>query len=224
MLDRLMHPGTCIMPFQWIIEHQAKAYQANSADYDWRKLNIRFFDGEQEIYRQEIVHELSEETRKSNKKWDRDFKALFRVARPAFQKLFETEERPSLKAVTDHLMSGGGAYLSIGDGLMERATKVLPPEIVVKDFIDRCEPFKALLLALVFSQYDLCIRDPRKASLGKAGRYDMFSAVYLPYCGAFVTNDPGQWKALTAVANLAACEAEILMYADFKARLLGLCD
>jgi len=167
---------------------------------------------------------LSEETRKSNRKWDRDFKAMFRAVKPAFQKVFETEQRPSLKAVIEHLTSGGGAYLSIGAGLMERATKVLPPESKVKDFIDRCEPFKALLIALAFSQYDMCIRDPRKPSLGKAGRHDMFSAVYLPYCRVFVTNDPGQWKALTVVANLMGCEAQILMYADFKAGLFGLSD
>ena len=222
VLDKLMHPGTCIKPFQWIIEHQAKAYQQSKVAYDWRKLDVRFYAGEQEIYRQEIVHKLSEETRTSNKKWDRDFWGMFRAARPAFQKLFETEERPSLRAVTEHLMSGGGAYLSIGAGLIERATKVRPPESEVRDLIDRCEPLKALLVALCFSQYDICIRDPRKPSLGKAGRYDMFSAVYLPYCREFVTNDPGQWKALTAVAELMNREMPILMYDEFRAGLIGI--
>ena len=222
ILDRLLHPGHCIMPFQWIIEHQAKAYQKDADGYEWRKLNVRFSEGEEEIFRQKIIHEMSEETRTSNKKWDRDFREMFRSARPAFQKLFETEGRPSLKVVTEHLMSGGGAYLSIGAGLMERATTVLPLEAGVKDFIERCPPFKALLLSLCFSQYDMCIRDPRMPSLGKAGRYDMFSAVYLPYCMVFVTNDPGQCKALTAVTDLMAQEISILMYDAFKAGLFGL--
>lgn len=106
--------------------------------------------------------------------------------------------------------------------MMERATTVLPLEAEVRDFIERCPPFKALLLSLCFSQYDMCIRDPRKLSLGKAGRHDMFSAVYLPYCMVFVTNDPGQWKALTAVADLMAQEMSILMYDEFKAGLFGL--
>src|SRR5207302_7233896 len=98
---------------------------------------------------------------------------------------------------------------SIGAGLMERATKVLPSNSEVQEFIEKCPPFKALLVALCFSQYDMCIRDHRKPSLGKAGRYDMFSAVYLPYCREFVTNDPGQCKALIAVAGLMGSEAEI---------------
>lgn len=223
LLDRLLHPGNCMMPFQWIIEHQAKAYVQDKSGYDWRKLNVRFFAGEQEIFRQEIIHELGDEARASNKRWDRDFRAIFSTAKPAFQKLFEGgKERPSLQAVTEHLMSGGGAYLTIAAGLMERVTKTQPPESEVKDFIERCPPFEALLVALCLSQYDRCIRGENAPSLGKAGRYDMYSAVYLPYCRAFVTNDEGQWKALAAVADLMGREMDILMYDDFKKQLFGL--
>ena len=105
---------------------------------------------------------------------------------------------------------------------MERATGTRPAEAEVKDFVERCPPFKALLVALCFSQYDRCIRGEREPSLGRAGRYDMFSAVYLAYCSAFVTRDEGQWKALTAVAELIGRETAILLYDDFKARLFGL--
>lgn len=224
ILDRLLHPGHCVMPFQWIIEHQAEAYHKDPKGYEWRNLNVRFFDGEQEIFRQEVVHELSDETRTRNRQWDKDFRVIFSNAKPAFQKIFEerNEARPSLRAVTEHLMADGGAYLTIGAGLMERATGTRPDEAAVKDFIERCPPFKALLIALCFSQYDRCIRGEHEPSLGKAGRYDMFSAVYLPYCRFFVTNDEGQCKALRAVAELMDGEMEILMYAEFKAKLFGL--
>lgn len=50
----------------------------------------------------------------------------------------------------------------------------------------------------------------------------MFSAVYLPYCKVFVTNDEGQLKALTAVAELMRREISIVMYDDFKSGLFGL--
>jgi hypothetical protein len=81
---------------------------------------------------------------------------------------------------------------------------------------------KALLLALCFSQYDRCIREERQESLGRAGRLDVFSSVYLSYCRVFVTNDDGQCKALKAVAELMGREVEILMYEEFKAKLFGL--
>jgi hypothetical protein len=135
--------------------------------YEWRNLNVRFAEGEQEISRQDIIHSLSAETRESNRKWDREFRGIFSDAKPAFQKLFEDpgEKRPPLKAVVEHLMAGGGAYLTIGAGLMGRASGKEPTEEAVKDLIERCPPFKALLIALCFSQYDRCIRGEREPSL-----------------------------------------------------------
>ena len=163
VLNRLLHCGNCIMPFQWIIGEQAKAYQRDPAAYEWRNLNVRFFEGEQEIFRQEIVHSVSDETRASHRKWDRDFKSIFATAKPAFQKIFERRsgKRPSLREVTDILLSEGGAHLTIGACLVERATGTRPREAEVKDFVERCPPFKALLVALCFSQYDRCIRGER---------------------------------------------------------------
>ena len=50
----------------------------------------------------------------------------------------------------------------------------------------------------------------------------MCSAVYLAYCGVFVTNDEGQWKALRTVADLISRDVDVLMYNEFKSRLFGL--
>jgi hypothetical protein len=58
-------------------------------------------------------------------------------------------------------------------------------------------------------------------SLGKAGRNDMFSAVYLPYCKVFVTDDKGHNKAMKAVAELAGLDCIVLTYEEFKAGLVG---
>ena len=92
----------------------------------------------------------------------------------------------------------------------------------MQGFTERCLPFKALLVALCFSQYDRCIRDERQESLGQAGWLDMFSAAYLPYCKVFVTNDEGQRKALKSVAEMIGREMDVLMYSEFKDRLFGL--
>ena len=34
VVKRLLAHGNCVMPFNWIIEEQAKAYQCDSAGYD----------------------------------------------------------------------------------------------------------------------------------------------------------------------------------------------
>jgi hypothetical protein len=223
LLKRLLGCGKCILPFHWIIEAHAKEYQADQGAYEWRKLNVRFPQAENEIARQEIVHSVSDETRAHNQQTNRSYLEIFRKAKPAFDKIFEgRKERPTLKEVTEHLLAEGGAHLVIGADLVERATKTRPTEAEVKDFVKRCDPFRALLVTLCFSQYDLCIRGENVESLGKAGRLDMFSAVYTPYCAVFVTNDEGQCKAITEVARLAGLDPSVVMYPAFKESLFGL--
>jgi hypothetical protein len=220
---RLLTSGNCVMPFQWIVEEQAKAYQRDPSGYDWKTLKVRFKEGESEIARQEIIHSLSQETRANQKAWEKQFQHIYRDAKPAFQALFDASTtRPSLREVTDKLLAEGGAHLAIGADLIEKATGTRPSEADTKDFMERCPPFKALLIALCVAQYDRCIRSEREQSLGKAGRVDMLSAVYLPYCRTYVTNDEGQCKALNAVAALMAAEVSVVLYEDFRKQLFGL--
>ena len=211
------------MPFNWIIEKHAKVYQRDPSAYDWRNVNVRFVAAEQEIAREEYVHTLGDETKRENRKAEKEFRAIFTKARPAFDKIFQSgRERPSLEEVTKVLVAEGGAHFEIAADLFERATGKRPPNSGIKDFVERCPPFKALIMALCFSQYDICIRGDNVESLGKAGRVDMFSAVFLPYSKIFVTRDEGQNKALTAVAKLMELETSVVMYEEFKSNLFGL--
>jgi hypothetical protein len=54
----------------------------------------------------------------------------------------------------------------------------------------------------------------------KAGRLDLFSAAYLPYCDRFVTDDAGQYKALRLVADEARLPTDVCTYTDFRRGLL----
>lgn len=224
LLERLLKFGECVNPFHVIIEDQAKVYLADRDAYQWRDVDVRFVGAEREIVAQEIIHEVSEQTREKLRQWDKDFKRIFSNAKPAFQKLFESRsgERPSLQSVTERLLSEGGAHREIAADLFKRGTGTRLSQEQVQDFTERCLPFKALLVSLCFSQYDRCIRDERQESLGKAGRLDMFSAVYLAYCKVFVTNDDGQRKALSTVAYMIGRDMDVLMYNEFKDRLFGL--
>jgi hypothetical protein len=223
IIERLLKFGMCVNPFHVIIERQGKAYLADRSGYEWRRVNVRFPEAEGEVVRQEVIHLASEETREALRKWDKDFRAIFSNARPAFQKLFDNRsgQRPSLQEVTDRMLGEGGAHRDIAINLFERGTGKRLSEAEVQDFTQRCLPFKALLIALCFSQYDRCIRDEREESLGKAGRLDMFSAVYLAYCKLFVTNDEGQCKALKTVAGMIGKDTEVVLYSQFKAKLFG---
>lgn len=215
--------GHCTMPFDWLLEQQAKAYQKDPANFNWRALDIALRAGDEEIAREEFVHTLSEQTRKDMEQWDSDFEKIFKRARPAFEKIFNTDkQRPSVEAVAGKLLGEGGAHLEIGADLIERATNRRPTEQETMDFMERCPSFKALLYALCVAQYDRCIRAERQEWIGKAGRVDMFSAAYLPYCSAYVTNDKGQAKALAKVVELAGLETEVKKYEVFKEQLFGI--
>jgi hypothetical protein len=223
VVKRLLAHGNCIMPFNWIIEEQAKVYQRDSVRYDWKRLNVRVPAAEEEVARQEFMHSMSEQTRREMKEWGKQYLNIFRDAKPAFQSLFVSgQTRPSVREVTEKLMGKGGAHLEIGVGLFERAAGTRPTSTQMQEFIERCPPFRALLVALCFTQYDRCIREERQESLGKAGRNDMFSAVYLPYCKIFVTDDDGQCKAMKVVADLTGIDTAVLMYEEFKSGLVGL--
>lgn len=224
LMKRLLSAGNCLMPFNWIIEEQAKSYVRDPSTYEWKRLDVRLRMGEEEIVRQKFIHSLSDETLVNQKDWEKGFKTIFENARPSFQRIFENEAglRPSLQKVTGILLGDGGAHLSIGSGLVERATGMGLEEAQVKNFVERCPPFKALLVALCVAQYDRCIRGEGDPSLGKAGRNDMFSAVYLSYCGVFVTNDRGQCKGLTAVAYLMPWQVSVVLYSDFRSQLIRL--
>ncbi len=222
--ERLLKFGMCLLPFHVIVEEQANAYLANHRDYDWRDVNVRFCEAEGEVVRQKIIHQISTETLETQRKWDKEFNELFSGAKQAIQRVFEVRPamRPSLTELCKQLLGAGGAYREMAINIFERRTGTRLSQENIHDFVDRCPPFKSLLIAICFTQYDRCFRDVRHASLGKAGRVDMFSAVYLPYCGVFVTNDEGQHKAMKSVTEMTGGQTEVLIYGEFRERLFGI--
>lgn len=224
LLKRLLSCGHCIQPFHWIVREHAKAFLIDPTNYRWTTLDVGFPACEEEVSRQEIIHCVSDATRCSNKEHNKAFLEIFREARPALQRIIADGigSRPSLEDVSARFLDAGGAVLAIGAGIMERSTGVRPEKTDVTVFMERCPPFKALLGALCVIEFDLCIRAEGKPSLGNAGRLDMFSAVYLPYCDSFLTNDRGQFKSLNEVAHLVDLDVSVVMYEDFRNKLLGL--
>src|SRR4029077_15918275 len=104
--------------------------------------------------------------------------------------------------------------------LYERSAGRRPTDAELTDFVERCPPFKSMMMALCFMQYDLSVREANAPRLGKAGRLDTLSAVYLPYCETFITNDHGQQQALTKVAKLTELETVMQSYDDFRKTFL----
>ena len=110
--------------------------------------------------------------------------------------------------------------MGYGADLYKRATGKETDEATIRKFVDACPPFKALLLAICTAEFEYTIRDLLTGTSFRAGRMDLYSAVYLPYCDQFVTADERQHNALKEIVMVGGLATEIVLYSDFRERLL----
>lgn len=187
----MAHAGECVRPYHWIIEELTKAHARSNAHFNWRDPSIRGPELEEELARANFLgtDELAQEVLSDFDANNEKFEAVYKNARPAFDKLFEPAgaERPPVSGLIAALKMQGGAFWDQGTGIHKRACGHTIDAAGVRQFVAACPPFHALLLSLCVAQFTWCIRDIRARSLYRAGRLDLFSAVYLPFCDRYVT-------------------------------------
>lgn len=103
----------------------------------------------------------------------------------------------------------------IGERLITAAGRQLSRS-EAKDLFNRSSPMKMVFLCILWSHYRECTFDPRGPRVGRAGRDDLMSTVYLSYCDAFVTNDAGQYGSLWNIAEIGNPNGKPLRFSDFK--------
>ncbi len=216
--------GECITAYQEITADMIR-YFDRGGQFDWRQVPVRFHAAEREIIIREITcdEKLALEQVAELKAQDKVFKKIFGDARPHFDEIFENhgERIEDCKVLVEALQTGkDGAFWAIGADLYMRVTGKEAEEATIRKFVDVCPPFKALLLAICIAEFEYTIRDMRTGTSFRAGRLDLFSAVYLPYCDQFVTADERQHNALKEIVAVGGLETEIVLYQDFRERLL----
>jgi hypothetical protein len=108
-----------------------------------------------------------------------------------------------------------------GKWLYDRGAETDASESAVKQFMNMCPPFRALIYAMLMSWYNFGVRNPNTGQRFNAGANDQFMSIYLPYCDKFVTADEEQEKSLRELAHVTGVETEVLSYDDFRASLLA---
>ncbi|MGH9438471.1 MAG: hypothetical protein ACRD22_11400 [Terriglobia bacterium] len=212
------------MPFNWITEQQAISYFRDPAAYHWEYLDIRCKACEIELAQQKFIHTLNLETLRTFQRLRNEFDQTLERMRPVFREAFglkEFDSAPRFEDVAPRLLSKEGAQFRLGIDYIADTVKFEPDAKQVRDFMERCPPFSAMLIALTVALYDRCIRRETDAWIGKAGREDVLSASYLPYCDRFVTNDVGQAKMLEFLSSMTGLNTEVITYAEFKRGLFG---
>jgi hypothetical protein len=210
--------GPCLVPHHWIIERMVAQY--NSAQsFNWKSVDVRFHEAEIDVARQGIVHDaVAREEREHLRQHDEDLFEHLNEQRNRFQQLFASgSRRPSTYAeFISVVQEPGGAFWAGGAKMCKRITGVLPEEKAMRDFVAVCPPFHAALLGIFVAYYDRCIRDLKMGPSFRAGRYDLFMAVYLPYCAQFVSRDDRQVRALREIVSVGGLSVEVLSYREWR--------
>jgi len=215
--------SACIWPFHRVVELLINEFEQKGSTFDWRSVRVRSTEYEREIVHREMVgDELAAEQLQVVRSLEQEFAQVFNGARPRFEELFSqgTARPRTFIELLSQLQGTGGAYWLYGIGLYERVGKHRPDEAVIRQFIDNCPPFRAVVLATVLAQYERCIRDLKSGTSYRAGRIDLYMSAYLPYCDVFVTNDACQERCLREVASVGKFPTEIVGYGSLRNGLM----
>ena len=217
--------GDVLLPFHEITTRLAVAFE-NRRPFDWTRVDVRsneymrfIFDDEvSALFEENADYEtVSLEQRISAVETAGQFDQVFLAPRPIFQRLRETEKESwpnSAVDLAEALQKPGGAYWNYAIGLYHRATGITVNGEKIRRFVRECPPFRALLAAIVFAQYERSISEEVKPKL--AGRNDLFMAGYLPYCDEFISNDHPQQQALRNIVSIAEVPTSVRWYKEFS--------
>lgn len=212
-----------VYPHNETLKLLIRAHFQDPTDFDWKKVNVRAWQYEQEIGRRLFVWDeaLSAEQRARQIQDQKEYKQMFSGLQPILARVFLDYGEPlplKFQEVIIRLRESNSTLLwNMGKLLYDRAASTDASEATIKEFIDVCPPFRALLYGMLVSWYDLAVRDRHAGEKFQAGRNDVFMSVYLPYCDQFVTAEEKgeQEKCLREIASLTGLETKVLSYDDF---------
>jgi len=221
-------PSECLLPPNKLTEQLVMAHHNDPEHFDWRTVNVRWPLCEDAIRDRQFFDD--EETSRAQPDFQKERKRAGRddlvALRPEIQAIFEsngesppTTFRPALSRL--EAIGDGGSLLYAARRLYERAVGSAADKAMVREFMDCCPSFRALVYAIFVPWYNIAVRDFRFGEKLSAGNNDLFMSMYLPYCDWFVTDDKGQATSLREVAAHAGLETDVLMYDEFCGSLLA---
>jgi hypothetical protein len=220
---RLMSQGDCIDPPHEIIRKMVTQFEQSLA-FDWTRVFVDFLEAQNAISHEEsFSDDLADQEREELRALQKQFVRIYDDAKPAFDRLFNdnTVKTPvSVSELAARLQIPGGAFWHLAEGLYSRVGKLRPDSATLRRFIEICDPFRTLMIALCAAQYDRCIRPQNVGPSLRSGRIDTFMAIYLPYCHQFVTDDPRQMACYKEVVSVAGLSMAVKSYEEFRNGLL----
>jgi hypothetical protein len=221
-------PNDCLWPQNELMRLLTAAHFQNPATFDWTTVDVRATAYEDALRRRDFVkdQELATAQGQDFKYRKTSYKQTFSKPRLHIQEIFAKHgEKPpaTLRESISRLQSADTALIwTMGKWIYDRGADADANEATVKQFMDACPSFRALVYAMLMSWYNFSVRDPNFGEKFSAGANDQFMSVYLPYCHKFVTAETNgeQEKCLREIVFLASLQTEILSYDDFRNSLM----
>lgn len=222
---RLLESGDCLDPQHEIVRKMVARFES-SPSFDWREVYVRFPQAEIEIARREdFSDDEAAQEREDARANNKVFVGVYDNAKPAFDRLIAagTEKVPvSVSELVTRLQLRGGAFWTLAADLYARVATKPVDETTIRRFVVRCDPFRALMIALVAAQYERCVRPPHARPSLRSGRNDTFMAVCLPYCHQFVTDDLPQLACYREVVSVGNLDVTVSSYEEFRSGFLAM--
>jgi hypothetical protein len=189
--------------------------------FNWRLVPIHFPEADAALRNRNFAlsDAFARQQHMEMREYEATFKSIFKDAQPAFEELKNQNGAPqSLSELVQGLRMPSGAYWAFGMDFYRRATGCEIGEAEVRKLIELCPPFNALILAVCMAEFEYCFRDHRTEVSYRAGRVDLYSATYLPYCDVFVTAERKrrQENALKEIGRIGKLGIRIVSYDDFR--------
>ena len=161
--------------------------------------------------------------------WHQDredwFVGMNRELREAYSPIFKKyrNQRPRSAAFLMRYFIGRGPeyWDMLLIPIYERQTGHRPSHEEFERCLKRVPAWAMFWLARIYALYRRAVR-PNKHGKKNAGLNDLDSAIYLPFCDLFVTNDVRQRRALRVVNAANPRKTKIVSYDALRSRLFGI--
>jgi hypothetical protein len=215
--DWLLQSATCMWEPNEIIRLLICAHLRDRTQFDWRNVDVRARVYEAALPRRDFVEAICVEQRSQHFQLEKNFKKYWTRLRPKLDKILakEPSKRPnSYEEAVGISVRDAGVLWGVGQQLYKYVSQSEPTEAEIRSFMDACPPFRAACYGLVMAWYNWSLR-VQDDETPTAGRNDLMTAAYLPYCGRFISDDWAQRKDLREVTTEAMLDCEILSFEEF---------
>jgi hypothetical protein len=178
----------------------------------WAALNDpSLIDDEAQRLAREFNQERENSFRHMNEHLRKDLQILFRNG---------TNRPRSMSALIRHYNKNDDFIYEIVNGIYERAVGKPLPRNELRPLLNSIPQWSMFLIGYVCAIYQRAVKEQGFSYKRNPGNLDLWSAIYLPSCDTFITNDTRQRRALKIINKSNNHPSQIISYSKWREYIL----